>query len=100
MSKHFTVTRDTGGRWVTVNSTTNKTTKSYKTKHEAVMAGRSIAKSGSTVVIHDSKGSINDVLVARSKAGAGKVLEARVKHRRSNTDVNIAIAKAMDKRRK
>jgi hypothetical protein len=83
-----------------VDVATHRTTKSFRTKHEAVKEGRSIARSGSTVVVHDSKGSVNEVLLPHSKARSGKVLEARVKHRRSNSDVNIAIAKAMDKRRK
>lgn len=101
MKKRYSVSRDsTSGRWVTKDSATQKETKSFKTKYEAVREGRLIAKNGSAVIVHDSKGSVNEVLLPHSKSGSSKILEARVKHRRSNTEVNIAIAKALDKRRK
>lgn len=99
MKKRFSVKRETKGRWVTVDATTHKTTKSFKTKFEAVKEGRLIARGGSTVVIHDSEGSVNEVLLPHGKFQSGRVLEARVKHRRSNTEVNIAIAQALDKGR-
>lgn len=101
MKKRFSVTRDTDGSWVTVNVATHKTTKLFKTKYEAVKEGRSIARSGSTVVVHDSTGSVYEVLLPHFKDRSPvKILEARVKHRRSNAEVNIAIAKALDKGRK
>lgn len=100
MKNRYSVTRDTEGRWVTINVATHRATKSFKTKSEAVKEGRSIARSGSTVIVHDSKGSVNEVLLPHGKGHSGKVLEARVKRPRSNAEVNIAIAKALDKGRK
>jgi riboflavin synthase alpha subunit len=100
MKKRYSITRDSEGRWVTINEATHRATKSFKTKSEAVKAGRSIARSGTTVIVHDSKGRVNEVLLPQRKSNSVKLLEARVKRSRSNNEVNIAIAKAMDKGRK
>lgn len=96
MKKCYSIIRNDEGDWETVDPITHKTTKTFKTKAEAVKAGRSIAQSGSTVIVHDSKGSVNEVLLPRRKGVSGKLLEARVKRNRSNNEVNIAIAKALN----
>lgn len=100
MKKHFSIKRVQDGSWVTVDASTHRTTKSFKTKSEAVKEGRAIAKSGVTVVVHTSSGGVNEVIVPNPKDRSGKILEARVKHRRSNASVNVAIAKVMEKGRK
>lgn len=100
MKKNFSVTRAQDGLWVTVDTSTHRNIKSFKTKSEAIQEGRAIAKKGDTVVIHDSSGGVNKVLLPNSQKSSGNILEARVKHRMSNAVVNVAIAKVMEKGRK
>ena len=100
MKNNFSVKLAQEGLWVTVDASTQRPTKSFKTKSEAIKEGRTIAKNGATVVVHDSSGGVNEVFLPNSKNSSAKILEARVKHRRSNAVVNVAIAKVMEKGRK
>lgn len=95
MKKRFSVLKEPDGSWVTRPAGSSSRAKKYHTKAEAVSAARNIAKKGATVIVHGANGEIQKVIGVRSQSSS-PIREARVKHRRSNDDVNIAIAKVLE----
>lgn len=93
MKDALTVYRDMDGTWRTKNvRAKTASSKVYSNKSEAVFDARKIAKDGITVIIHGEKGDVEEVI-----GGDTLIKEAPVKRRMNNRDVNIAIAKLLEK---
>ncbi|MBV5272123.1 MAG: DUF2188 domain-containing protein [Lamprocystis purpurea] len=96
MNSTFSVTKDGDGTWVTRDTDSGRTTKAYLNKSEAMVAARAIAKSGGKVIIHGVQGDVQDVIGVKDASQAG-IRKAPVRRRLSSRDVNIAIAKVLEK---
>ncbi len=69
----------------------------FSTKLEAVAEARKeAARCGVTLIVFGVEGDVQDVKVV-SQEGRQPILGAHVKHRRSNHNVNIAIARVLEK---
>ena len=96
MKKTFSIVyRDSNGHWLTKGTDATSDIKTYRNKSEAVLEARKIARRGSTVIIHGVDGKVKEVIGVREHEKA-HIKEAPVKHRMSNHDVNIAIAKVLE----
>ena len=87
-----------GNKWNIVKSGRLRSISTHTSKIEAISEARKIIKRGA-IVVRGLKGDIESVIGPVIHRDSTNIIkEARVKHARSNEDVNIAIAKAIESR--
>jgi hypothetical protein len=96
MKNALIVKKNEDGKWVTFKSDTKRPINLFRTQSEAIAEARRKNHDGLTVVVHGVDGKIVKVLRRRKRPDSSIIREARVRHKRTNQDVNIAIAKALN----
>lgn len=92
MKKTVVLSRNSNHGWTTHSANADPTT--YRNKTEALQAARKIAGQGTPVIVQGANGQIQQVLGVGERDKTS-IKPAPVKHKRSNRDVNIAIAKVL-----
>lgn len=92
MKNALTIYRDNKGTWRTKSVDTKSKSKIYNNKNEAVSEARKIASRGVTVIIQGEAGEVEEIF-----GGGNLVKGAPVRHRMNNRDIDIAIAKVMER---
>jgi hypothetical protein len=90
--KQLLIIKKMDGRWASSSAGSSRINKYYSTKSAAIADTKKIK---AIAIVHKADNDIAKVIIPRRGLKSSSIKRAQVKHRRSNQDVNIAIAKAI-----
>lgn len=94
MKKIVHIAKDKSGKWVVRADRAKSHGSKFPTKKDALASARTMSRNGGTLVVHDAKGKIQQVITLRT-ADTPRLKRAKVSHRMSADSVNAAIVEVV-----